>query len=105
MNDLTVTALLSLAGPLLGVVATYLTIKKNVKGDAAQQGERDGRLFTKLEHIESSVNELKAGHSKTDAQMMDVVRAGAVTDNKADSAHDRIDRMEPRIIALEGKVH
>ena len=112
MENLTVTGLIAIIVPLLGIMASYLAIKKNMKDEAKTQGEREGRMVAEMQHVQQSLEDIKKEQARSNEhtrqelarsneQNLNTIGKVAVLDNKHDAVHNRVDRIDARLTLVE----
>ena len=103
VENLTLAGLIGLIGTILGIAATYFSMKRNLKADAAAEGKSSGIILNEIQHIQSGIGDIKKEQMKTSDQMMNFVREIAVMQNSLDAEHRRTDQLDSRLTALEKK--
>ena len=101
MENLTLVGLIGLVGTMLGIAATYFSMKRNLKSDAAAEGKSSGIILNEIQHIQSGIGDIKKEQMKTSEQMMNFVKESAVMKSSLDAEHRRVDQVESRLTALE----
>ena len=101
MADLAFVGLVGLISTLLGIMATYANMKRNLKSDAAAEGKSSGIILNEIQHIQSGITDIKKEQAKTSEQMVSFVKEIAVMQSAITAEHRRTDQIENRLSALE----
>ena len=101
MEDLAFVGLIGLISTLLGIMATYFNMKRNLKADAAAEGKSSGIILNEIQHIKSDIADIKNEQAKSSEQMVNFIKEIAVMQSALGAEHRRTDQIENRLSALE----
>jgi hypothetical protein len=87
-------ALIGVAGTLLGIVFSYIAFFRNSKKDSKDDGKEAGTMLTELGYIKANTDEIKTEQREQRKTNMEVVTRLTAVEASAKQAHKRIDRLE-----------
>lgn len=93
MDYVTITAIgVTFTG--LGVLITYLTLRKNSDGNLKADAEKDGELKTRLDYIGKGVDDIRLDIRAQDRTLSTIAERVIRVEESTKSAHRRIDTIE-----------
>lgn len=92
MDGMTITALISAAAAISGIVLGWLGRSRTVRQDGAE----DGELRASVNYIRQAVDDMRVEIRLMRQDYADLVERVARVEESAKSAHRRIDRLEGR---------
>ncbi|MFD0710650.1 hypothetical protein [Paenibacillus sp. GCM10027626] len=94
MDTATITAIISVAAAISGIVLGWLGRSRTVRQDTAQDAGRDARLQSDMEYIKHGIEEIRI-EQRVQGQRFDAL-AERVTraEESVKQAHKRLDRLE-----------
>ena len=94
MITVELTVLLSLVFAGIGALVAYLTLRRSVSKDTAEDGKTSGTILTEIGYIKSGVDDIKRHQEKQDDQYLDLRQRVTKVEASATQAHKRLDSME-----------
>ena len=94
MITIELTVLLSLVFAGIGAAVAYLTLRRSVSKDTAEDGKTSGTILTEIGYIKSGVDDIKRHQEKQDDQYLDLRQRVTKVEASATQAHKRLDSIE-----------
>lgn len=87
-------AIIGIAGAILGGVLSYAAFSRNSKQDSKAEGKNDGTILTELGYIKGGIDEIKSEQREQRQTNTTVLSRLASVESSVKSAHHRLDRIE-----------
>jgi len=94
METLTITAAISAAAAVSGIVLGWLGRSRTVRQDAASEASKDARLQADLEFIKRGVNDLRIEQRAQGRRFNELNERVTRVEESTKQAHKRLDRLE-----------
>jgi hypothetical protein len=94
MEGLTITAVITAAGVISGIILGWLGRARAVKLDTAAEASKDARLQADIEFIKRGVDDLRIEQRAQGKRFDDLTERLTRVEESTKSAHRRIDRIE-----------
>lgn len=94
MDGITITAAISAAAAISGIVLGWLGRSRTVKHDAATEATKDARLQADIEFIKLGVDDLRVEQRAQGKRFDELTERVTRVEESAKQAHKRIDRLE-----------
>jgi archaellum component FlaC len=101
MENLSVSALITLAATLLGIAGGYFGLKHSMKSEAAAEGKSEGVMLNEIAHIQSGIEEIKKEQARISGMIIGFVQDLAVLKSQVEAEHRRLDAIEKTMRELE----
>jgi hypothetical protein len=94
MEALTITAAISAAAAISGIVLGWLGRSRSVRQDTATEASKDARLQADIEFIKRGVDDLRIEQRAQGKRFDDLTERVTRVEESAKQAHRRLDRLE-----------
>jgi len=94
MEPLTITAVISAAAAISGIVLGWLGRSRTVRQDTALEASKDARLHADIEFIKRGVDDLRVEQRAQGKRFDELNERVTRVEESAKQAHKRIDRLE-----------
>ncbi|CAG5091895.1 Putative uncharacterized protein [Thermobacillus xylanilyticus] len=94
MDGLTITAAISAAAAISGIVLGWLGRSRSVRQDTATEASKDARLQADIEFIKRGVDDLRIEQRAQGKRFDDLTERVTRVEESAKQAHKRLDRLE-----------
>jgi septal ring factor EnvC (AmiA/AmiB activator) len=97
MEGISLTAFVGAISVVLGILGTYIGMKRNFKQDAANEGKTTGVLQNDIKHLSEVFTDLKSNQQRLVDEFNSFSRDSAVLESKVDAWHKRLDELNTSI--------
>ena len=94
MEGLTITAAISAAAAISGIVLGWFGRSRSVRQDTATEASKDARLQADIEFIKRGVDDLRIEQRAQGKRFDDLTERVTRVEESAKQAHRRLDRLE-----------